>query len=55
MDVRVLDTAGELATTAFVLLLVDVGGATAGVGSDAEGEGKESDNGNKLHFGALFG
>lgn len=41
MDVGVLETAGEVATAALVLLLVDVDGGTAGLGCDAEGEGEE--------------
>lgn len=55
MDVGVLETAGEVATAALVLLLVDVDGGTTGMGCDAEGEGEEGGDGGELHFGGFLG
>lgn len=47
LDVRLVETAGSLATVTLVLVLVDGGGRA--VGSNAEGEGEGSDNGGEVH------
>lgn len=47
MDVRVLETTGNVAAIALVLRLVDFG--ALGNGSNAEGEGEESSDGREVH------
>lgn len=47
LDVRLVETAGSLATLTLGLLLVDSSGSAAG--SNAEGESEGSDNGGEVH------